>query len=315
MTQLIHARQTRLTQQSASAAKPLSVAGGQSLPLQNRKSLEQRFSYDFSPVRIHSDDAASASADAVNALAYTYGFDIVLGSTARALSERQQDHLLDHELRHVIGQTRNGRTNYRLERQAKDAPISPQHIATQGASNSNDIADDIPGVAAERTISRTNLPVATTDWGWLVPSIEVSYEAKGVLSKNPLLISPSGVEIELDKFLFSLDYDLVSGGAKFSSPLLGDPLSTISVAVRPPDTTELSTSRRHVRFKSGTTDVEGSLVIKFVVRKIHRPPQGLELRPSPRHVPKAVPWWVWAAAGGAVLAEVIATWWPVLLLL
>src|SRR5882724_11889058 len=55
-------------------------SSGQSLDRATRTFMENRFSHDFSRVRVHTDGRAAESASAVNALAYTVGRDIVFGA-------------------------------------------------------------------------------------------------------------------------------------------------------------------------------------------------------------------------------------------
>jgi peptidoglycan hydrolase-like protein with peptidoglycan-binding domain len=73
-----------------------------------RQDMEQRFRYDFSKVRVHSDAAAGQSARQVNARAYTVGSDIVFNhgqfNPATILGRK----LLAHELVHTIQQSATG---------------------------------------------------------------------------------------------------------------------------------------------------------------------------------------------------------------
>lgn len=59
---------------------------------------------DFSGVRIHTDARARASAQAIGALAYTVGNDIVFGAGQFAPGTAKGRHLLAHELTHVAQQ-------------------------------------------------------------------------------------------------------------------------------------------------------------------------------------------------------------------
>lgn len=77
---------------------------GQALDPVTRAFFEPRFGYDFSRVRIHSDERASAAAHAVNALAYTVGKDVVFGAAQFAPHTSRGRELLAHELTHVIQQ-------------------------------------------------------------------------------------------------------------------------------------------------------------------------------------------------------------------
>jgi hypothetical protein len=60
-----------------------------------------RFDHDFSKVRIHADDHASASARAVGASAFAVGQHIAFASGAYAPGTVEGDALLSHELAHV----------------------------------------------------------------------------------------------------------------------------------------------------------------------------------------------------------------------
>jgi Domain of unknown function (DUF4157) len=73
-----------------------------------RKDMEQRFGYDFSNVRVHTDPAAGQSAIDVNARAYTVGHDIVFGTGQYSPNSHEGRRLLSHELTHVVQQSASG---------------------------------------------------------------------------------------------------------------------------------------------------------------------------------------------------------------
>jgi hypothetical protein len=73
-----------------------------------RSFMETRFHHDFSPVRIHSDAAAAASARAVGAHAYTVGQHIVFGAGQGATGSPAGQRLLAHELAHTVQQRQGG---------------------------------------------------------------------------------------------------------------------------------------------------------------------------------------------------------------
>jgi outer membrane protein OmpA-like peptidoglycan-associated protein/Zn-dependent peptidase ImmA (M78 family) len=83
------------------------VVSGPGRPLEPavRRDMETRLGHDFSRVRVHSDDAASRSARAINAEAYTMGHNIVFGPGRFAPSTQAGRHLLAHELAHVVQQS------------------------------------------------------------------------------------------------------------------------------------------------------------------------------------------------------------------
>ena len=68
--------------------------------------MESRFRADFSQVRVHTDTQAAESAQAVDALAYTAGSDIVFGAGAYRPGTPQGRHRLAHELAHTLQQPR-----------------------------------------------------------------------------------------------------------------------------------------------------------------------------------------------------------------
>jgi len=78
--------------------------GGQPLPQSVRAFFEPRFGHDFSRVRVHTDAEATQSAQAMNALAYTVGRDVVFGAGRYVPESADGKRLLAHELAHVVQQ-------------------------------------------------------------------------------------------------------------------------------------------------------------------------------------------------------------------
>ena len=66
--------------------------------------METRFGHDFSHVRVHADERAGASAQAVDARAYTVGADIVFGPGEYRPHDAAGQRLLAHELTHTLQQ-------------------------------------------------------------------------------------------------------------------------------------------------------------------------------------------------------------------
>jgi hypothetical protein len=81
--------------------------GGEALDTSTRTNMEQALGADLSSVRIHTDGAAAASAQAVQAHAYTVGDDVVFGPGQYQLGSAAGQRTLAHELTHVV-QQRNG---------------------------------------------------------------------------------------------------------------------------------------------------------------------------------------------------------------
>ena len=78
--------------------------GSAGLPLDSVTvtAMQQRFGRDFSRVRVHTGNSAARSAEQVGAAAYTVGSDIVFGAGRYAPGTASGDHLLSHELGHVV---------------------------------------------------------------------------------------------------------------------------------------------------------------------------------------------------------------------
>jgi Domain of unknown function (DUF4157) len=82
-------------------------SGGQPLDTATRKFFEPRLNYDFSNVKVHTDSAASKSAQSINALAYTSGNNIVFNKGEYSPQTDNGKRLLGHELTHVVQQKEN----------------------------------------------------------------------------------------------------------------------------------------------------------------------------------------------------------------
>jgi hypothetical protein len=78
--------------------------GGAPLDESTRSSMESRFGQDFGDVRVHTDERASKSAEAVGANAYTVGSDIVFRSGHFDSSSPTGQRTIAHELSHVVQQ-------------------------------------------------------------------------------------------------------------------------------------------------------------------------------------------------------------------
>ena len=77
-------------------------AGGRALDASLRQDMGQRFGYDFSRVRVHTDPAAAQSAREINAHAYTVGHNVVFGAGRFQPDAPQGRRLIAHELAHIV---------------------------------------------------------------------------------------------------------------------------------------------------------------------------------------------------------------------
>lgn len=96
--------------------------GGKPLPGPVRAFFEPRFGTDFSEVRVHSGTRAAATAEAVNAKAFTVGKDVVFGANQYAPEKAEGKKLLAHELTHVVQQTGSSGTPGTINREADKKP-------------------------------------------------------------------------------------------------------------------------------------------------------------------------------------------------
>lgn len=96
--------------------------GGQPLSPETRQYMEPRFGHDFSKVRVHNTARAAATAQSINARAFTFGNNIVFGASHYTPATTEGQRLLAHELTHVI-------------QQGKSAPL-PDTMTQSGYHNS-----------------------------------------------------------------------------------------------------------------------------------------------------------------------------------
>ena len=131
---------------------------GQPIDHDIRYLVEERFGYDFSKVRIHSDAKATRSAVDMNASAYTVGEHIVFDEGCYSPRTGLGQRLLGHELAHVIQQRRRGYVlpsafiDSQSERAASRAgsavPMEGARVTVEGAT--------APGIARQVRSSPQN---------------------------------------------------------------------------------------------------------------------------------------------------------------
>jgi len=98
---------------------------GRALDPDSRAFFEPRLGRDLSSVRIHTDAAASLSAQSIGAHAYTSGNNIAFGAGRFSPATAEGKRLLAHELTHVVQQDAAGLSTG-TSRQAGPAPIQRQ---------------------------------------------------------------------------------------------------------------------------------------------------------------------------------------------
>ncbi len=105
---------------------------GRPLDGSTRRSMEARFGYDFTRVRLHDDARAARAAEGIEAAAFTVGEHIAFGG-GRSASAGER--LLAHELAHVVQQ---GSRGARLQRKAEPAISAPSDPAEREADETAD---------------------------------------------------------------------------------------------------------------------------------------------------------------------------------
>jgi len=108
----------------------LNSGAGQPLDTTTQAFIEPRFDYDFSQVRVHTDAKAAESAQAVNALAYTVGPDVVFGAGQYIPHSNAGQRLMAHELTHVVQQS--GSDGIRVDQSNEKLGHSPSSQAKSG---------------------------------------------------------------------------------------------------------------------------------------------------------------------------------------
>src|SRR5688572_16186203 len=127
------------TKQNSSSVDEAVIPPGEGEPLdgQTKGFMESRFRHDFRDVRVHTDEGAAASAQSLNANAFTRGRDIYFSRGKYAPHTREGQTLLAHELTHTVQQG-NGATPTQNSKQeiAVGHPNDPlEHEADQIANS------------------------------------------------------------------------------------------------------------------------------------------------------------------------------------
>jgi Domain of unknown function (DUF4157) len=196
---------------------------GQPLDRGTRAAMESGFGRDFSAVRIHNDAQAAKSAGAVNALAYTVGRDVVFARNQFALTTKEGQRLLAHELTHVVQQGSDshrapqsiGREDDSFER---EADRSAEDVAARG-SRHEETATGAAGVL-QRTPARK---VSCAPGPLNLPNGDVVDDPVGVITA-----AENRANELLDQAIGELDFtrQQILAGAPIGFPTISDGLAT-----------------------------------------------------------------------------------------
>ncbi len=120
--------------------------GGRQLDPEARAYFQPRFGVNFDHVHVHTDGRAAASAQAIEAQAYTYGNHVVFAQGRYAPDSESGKRLLAHELTHVVQQSASG-----------DPRLLPPHALPAEPALQRKEATPAPGETPETaTLSRWN---------------------------------------------------------------------------------------------------------------------------------------------------------------
>lgn len=108
---------------------------GQPLDADTRGFFEPRFGHDFSHVRVHTDANAAESTNAMNAVAYAVGHNLVFGKGQYSPETHAGRRLVAHELAHSIQQGPQALNNTFVQREmAAGDPEVEQEVIGAGAT-------------------------------------------------------------------------------------------------------------------------------------------------------------------------------------
>ncbi len=165
-------RKESVTNESASTSfvEQTLQSSGNPLDKSTKSFMEDRFGYDFSNVKIHTDSAAAKSAGSINALAYTSGSNIVFNQNQFAPGTESGKKLLAHELTHVVQQ---GNSNNAIQRDVVTMPAENitvgmpsdlSSLSTPAAAGSMTVAADPALIQLNSQLPNTPLPFTTGGW-------------------------------------------------------------------------------------------------------------------------------------------------------
>jgi outer membrane protein OmpA-like peptidoglycan-associated protein len=116
--------------------------------------MEPRFGHDFSRVRVHTNAKATESAQAVNALSYTVGQDVVFRAEQYAPETTEGRELMAHELAHAVQQRHNWGTVHTAyavgpvdDTHEREATSVAKLVTADGERIKSDLTPALPSVA------------------------------------------------------------------------------------------------------------------------------------------------------------------------
>jgi hypothetical protein len=183
-------QEKRLQHNAATQAEPTEVppiiyevlnSPGQQLNPDTRALMEPYFGHDFSQVRVHTDQRASESARAVNALAYTVGRNVVFEEGQYSPHSSTGREIIAHELTHVIQQQFYSLTPNKFQIEGANSTIeheanqSSQMLGKHSSMLQQSLTASLPQVARRiKPNSQSKSPLATSS---SAPMTRTEFEA------------------------------------------------------------------------------------------------------------------------------------------
>ncbi|NES88031.1 DUF4157 domain-containing protein [Okeania sp. SIO2B9] len=168
---------------------------GQPLSDSTRAFMEPRFGYDFSNVRVHTDDRAASAARDLNAQAFTVGQDIFFGSGRYAPESTVGKRLFAHELVHTLQQQPKSPSAFVAE------PSDPEQAPTALEPSLPPLSSEEAG--GNKSLDTKTEPEPKTDGGKndvaSQESVETKVEDTEPSLKSTAEESESDVALELEK--------------------------------------------------------------------------------------------------------------------
>jgi len=173
--------------------------------------MESHFDADFGGVRVHTDDAAGASAQDVGARAYTLGAHMVFAPGEYAPATAEGRRLLAHELTHVIQQ-------YGAPSGASDRPIRRSaHTIMRAKAAKESVCIRPVRVADDDGKNPTTVPsLDSSQRVWGKCCVDLSVKPAAIVKKRDYKVldeSPNDVPTVEEKALFT---DAGAGGGCIS---------------------------------------------------------------------------------------------------
>ncbi|SFN33322.1 protein of unknown function [Nitrosospira briensis] len=169
---------------------------GKPLEPELRRDMEQRFGYDFSLVRVHTDLTAEQSTKDMNANAYTMGHNIVFGARQFLPNTHEGRRLIAHELTHALQQEGSVDTQKirsqdnpasALIQYLSPSPITPSPVRRQIASQGQATSSSTPCNSTDDGVIQSAISTAEP---WVPPSLRWLGEYQDMLNSLARSLTP-----------------------------------------------------------------------------------------------------------------------------